>query len=512
MKVLGQLESACIEQLSSDPSTSTQGRVWENTTLGKIKTDNGTDKRAVLKNDDKAAIGNSVTLSENIRFHRGGAGILQHIPESITTSEGTLATTLSQVSQRTENYTDAGKPAAGNAGRTIFLTDLEEIKTDNGASWVYPIKLDSIAPTTTKGDLIVRNASTNTRLPVGTDGQVLKANSTTGTGLEWASGTANAAVRSVTTTDTATSADDVLYLSGASFNETIFTAVGNDGKIIELVHDGISLVQAYTLLTVGGQTIGGIASGGYTLYTNGERLKLIASGGNWKILGHETDTDEIDLGTLYFSATSAYVFTVTAANATIGAVYSNNGFLYTVSTTITGGTTLNCSGTGTPSTSGTLTKVSGTGDATITFSSRTITGVPAKGTNSQDKIIGSRRGRFLTYTWRYAQSGAGTAGSGDYIYHHPSLVTHDATYVNPVLTVGTVNTQFTESALIGYGNWNDGATLNLNPICYSSTQFRMIQQALFTSVTMKGSGNGPISTATQGGSVTITIPVVGWRP
>ncbi len=62
------------------------------------------------------------------------------------------------------------------------------------------------------------------------------------------------------------------------------------------------------------------------------------------------------------------VFTVTSANATAGATYTNNGQTFTVSSTITAGTTLTTTGTGAPLTSGTLTKTSGTGDATITFS------------------------------------------------------------------------------------------------------------------------------------------------
>jgi hypothetical protein len=63
-------------------------------------------------------------------------------------------------------------------------------------------------------------------------------------------------------------------------------------------------------------------------------------------------------------------FTTSTANATAGAVYSNNGFDFTVTTTLVAGTTLVTSGVaGAPTASGTLTKVSGTGDATITYSS-----------------------------------------------------------------------------------------------------------------------------------------------
>ena len=64
-----------------------------------------------------------------------------------------------------------------------------------------------------------------------------------------------------------------------------------------------------------------------------------------------------------------YMFNVTAANATVGATYTNNAITYTVKKTIAGGTKLYVTGTAGATTSGTtLTKASGTGDATITFS------------------------------------------------------------------------------------------------------------------------------------------------
>lgn len=72
---------------------------------------------------------------------------------------------------------------------------------------------------------------------------------------------------------------------------------------------------------------------------------------------------------------NTYRFTVTAANATAGATYTNNGQTFTVTDTITGGTILYATGTGAPLASGTLTKASGTGDATITYSSNTAPSV-----------------------------------------------------------------------------------------------------------------------------------------
>ncbi len=79
--------------------------------------------------------------------------------------------------------------------------------------------------------------------------------------------------------------------------------------------------------------------------------------------------------------TTGYLFTVSSANATVGATYTNNGNTYTVLGTISAGTQLFCSQASAPAASGTLTKASGTGDATITFSSNLATATYTTPTN-----------------------------------------------------------------------------------------------------------------------------------
>lgn len=71
------------------------------------------------------------------------------------------------------------------------------------------------------------------------------------------------------------------------------------------------------------------------------------------------------------AVSTIYTFTVTSANATIGATYTNNSVTFTVTATIASQTTLICTASAAPSVSGTLTKATGTGDATITFSAFT---------------------------------------------------------------------------------------------------------------------------------------------
>lgn len=110
--------------------------------------------------------------------------------------------------------------------------------------------------------------------------------------------------RSVTTTDApSVTVDETLKLSGASFTVTLPTAVGNTGKRFTLVHAGTSLTQVYTLATTSSQTIGGIASGSYALYTNGEVLTIESDNANWMIVNHTASTGWTDAGAISLAAT-----------------------------------------------------------------------------------------------------------------------------------------------------------------------------------------------------------------
>lgn len=91
-----------------------------------------------------------------------------------------------------------------------------------------------------------------------------------------------------------------------------------------------------------------------------------------------TPTGKITVYSKYPTTNPNYTFTVTSANATAGAIYSNNGQNYTVLGTISGETTLQSNGSSNPLSSGTLTKVSGTGDSTIAFSSYSFTQFPTE--------------------------------------------------------------------------------------------------------------------------------------
>lgn len=388
---------------------------------------------------------------------------------------------------------------------------------------LYPPSVAGLTnPMTTVNDIIIGGtAGTPTRLGIGSSGAVLTSNGAT-TPPSWTSAPAAAVQYNYTTPTSAYSAslNDYVQCQGASFIVTLPTVVGGGGKQIVIQHAGTSLT-VYTINTFSGQTVGGLASGVYTLVTNGETLVLTADGSsNWSITDHKTNTGVISGGATALSATQAYVFTVTSANATAGTVYSNAGFSFMVSTTIAAGTTLTCSGTGTPGTSGTLTKVSGTGDATITFSSRTVTGVPAKGgTPTIDAISIVRNGAYATIKFNYAQTSVGVNGLGDYVYYLPPNLAVDTTIITPyvVTAVTLLTTQASLISVIPVTGSFSNATPSVLPnamvgFLYSSTSFRLCGFPPGGSTTNVGSSLLALSANPYAFNFTITVPIVGWQP
>jgi hypothetical protein len=186
---------------------------------------------------------------------------------------------LAQMAQHTFKGNNTGSTAnALDLTATQLTAELNVVVGDSGSGGVK-----GLAPATASGDA----------------GKFLRGDAT------WATPSGSIpAYRSVTTTDTCTTADNTLNLSGASFTQTLYTAAGNAGRTLTLVHSGTSLTQVYTLNTTSAQTIGGIASGVYKLVTNGEALTIQSDGANWIILDHKTQTAIISAGTVTMTGTS----------------------------------------------------------------------------------------------------------------------------------------------------------------------------------------------------------------
>lgn len=202
-----------------------------------------------------------------------------------------------------------------------------------------------------------------------------------------------------------------------------------------------------------------------------------------------------------FLQTIYYTFTVTSANATLGATYTNNAQTFTVVYTIAAGTTLVCSATGAPTGSGTLTKSGGTGDATIAFSVAVANGTyttpssPAPlyirviavgggggggGSNSSGSVGGT--GANTTFGSSLITSGGGIGGNGGNTNGNGGLG-GTATIAGPAVTV---------KAITGGG----GGT-GLNSASYTSGYAVYLLGGLGGSSAFGGAG---ASTSTAGGN------------
>jgi hypothetical protein len=82
--------------------------------------------------------------------------------------------------------------------------------------------------------------------------------------------------------------DDLIILNGPSSAVTIYTAIGNLGRTISILHMGTSGSDKYLLSTVSGQFISGQPGGSYSLIQNGQLVSLKSNGANWDIVSNYT--------------------------------------------------------------------------------------------------------------------------------------------------------------------------------------------------------------------------------
>lgn len=182
------------------------------------------------------------------------------------TSSGTLAVSLS----------GAALPIAnGGTGQTSAST-----------------AFGALSPLTTKGD-VLGYSTVNARVPVGSDGQVLTADSTQTLGVKWAAASSGStlAIASKTTTYTLTNSDDVVQVSaGSAWNLTLHDATTATAKVYRVLRTDNAIANQISLLTTSAQTVNGYASNVIKISTQWEGLDLIPNGTNWIMTQHQTHT------------------------------------------------------------------------------------------------------------------------------------------------------------------------------------------------------------------------------
>lgn len=145
----------------------------------------------IAKQDSPTTAAHWITVNNNM------------VTPIVTANIADDAVTLAKMAPGTDGnlitYDANGDPAYVTTGTS------GQVLTSNGAGAAPTFQAAAEAsPLTTKGDVYVYGSG-NTRLPVGTDGQVLKADSSTATGLVWGTGGGGATATHAYTATTSTS-------------------------------------------------------------------------------------------------------------------------------------------------------------------------------------------------------------------------------------------------------------------------------------------------------------------
>jgi hypothetical protein len=159
------------------PSTNTSPNLWQT-----IEADSGSTSAS--------------TTSDTLTI-AGGEGINATIAGDTVTVAGEDATTTNKgiASFSTDDFSVTGGAVS-----------LKSISIANGGHGGTTAQdgFDNLAPTTSAGDLITHDGSDNTRLAIGTAGQVLKVNSAAN-GVEWGAASAAGSIDGLTDVDTSSS-------------------------------------------------------------------------------------------------------------------------------------------------------------------------------------------------------------------------------------------------------------------------------------------------------------------
>tara|TARA_R100000988_G_C3966102_1_gene148870 strand:+ start:56 stop:895 length:840 start_codon:yes stop_codon:yes gene_type:complete len=152
------------------------------------------------------------------------AGGTAYVPDDVVTfADGTVTSSYICTTATTGNNPSSGGTAHG--------------------SWAFLAKGQATSPTTTQGDVIVRGASADARLAIGTAGQALKVNSSAN-GLEYGTAGGILQVKSTTKTNmfSATSTSSYQDVTGMAVD---ITPTQTGSKILVQTHVNLSCASSY---------------------------------------------------------------------------------------------------------------------------------------------------------------------------------------------------------------------------------------------------------------------------
>jgi len=262
---------------------------------------NGTDGTITVKNSTGS--GTAVPAGKTLWVYNNGTDVVDAVTHLTSLTLGTALPVLSggtgsNTASGARTNLGLGTIATQNSnavtitgGSITGITDLAIADGGTGASTKL-VAFDNLSPLTTKGDLIGYDGTDNVRLAVGTNGQVLTANSSATTGLSWAtasSGSGFSNIQVFTSSGTFTVPTGITkvkatVVGGGGGGSTDGSGGGGGGAAIEIV-SGLTPGNTVTT-TVGAAGTAGTGGNGGTGGTSSFGAFCSATGGAGGVAGN----------------------------------------------------------------------------------------------------------------------------------------------------------------------------------------------------------------------------------